>query len=311
VAEPHVEVELTSAPADIAREASTERTAAVHSMGRTTWTKVVASVAVVAALAAALVANASTSPALTLLIPAYYPATGSSHDPWKTVPRAVKAKGTRAIEIMNANNGPGTSIGVDDPTAAGVAAYRAAIRQAHASGSTVYGYVWTNYANRGSGPSAPVPVIKRQINQWVSRYRGIDGIFFDGVTSETSRIGFYRTVDAYARARRLKVIFNPGTVPARAYMAIDRSAIVLDFEGSATEYLKTRFPSWTRAYPAARFANVVYAARTRQVPIIAARARRDHVGNIFVTNLTLPNPYWLLPRYFVSAELPALAATHP
>ena len=281
-------------------------------MGGIRWARVVGIACAVAALAAGgLVANASTAPALTLLIPAYYPATGASRDPWRTVPRAAKATGTRAIEIMNADNGPGTSIGVSDPTASGLAAYRTAIRQAHASGSSVFGYIWTNYANTGPGPTAPVAAIESQINQWVTDYAHIDGIFFDGVSSEASEVGVYRTVDSYARARGLRVIFNPGTIPSRAYMAIDRTAIVVDFEGSASAYLRTRFPSWTRTYRATQFANIVYSAGNTQVPIIVARARRQNVGNLFVTNLKLPNPYWLPPRYLRTAELPALASTRP
>src|SRR5271167_1197520 len=90
-------------------------------------------------------AAAAPAPALTPLIPAYYPATGVSTDPWQAVPPSAQSNRTPAIEVMNADSGPGTNIGVTDPTAAGLAAYQAAITTAHHDGALVYGYVWTNY----------------------------------------------------------------------------------------------------------------------------------------------------------------------
>jgi hypothetical protein len=293
-------------------EAAVERIKIVHPMRRTAWAGCVAVCSAVAVCAiGGLVAEATTVPALTPMIPAYYPATGGPRDPWTTAPPAAKATRTPAIEVMNADSGPGTSIGVRDPTASGLAAYRAAIVRAHRFGSSVYGYVWTNYSNRGPGPQAPVVAIKMQITQWVAHYRGIDGIFFDGVSDGAAGVGFYRTIDVYAHAKGLRVIFNPGTVPARSLMAIDATAIVVDFEGAASAYLTTRFPSWTWAYPANRFANLVYAARAGTVSTIATRARREHVGHLYVTNLRLPNPYGSLAGYFRTAELPALAAKRP
>jgi hypothetical protein len=293
-------------------EAAAERIGIVHPKRRPVWAGIAAICSAVAVCATgALVAEATTAPALTPLIPAYYPATGAPRDPWETVPPAAKATRTPAIEVMNADSGPGTSIGVSDPTASGLAAYRAAIVRAHRFGSLVYGYVWTNYANRGPGPRAPVVAITTRINQWVARYRGIDGVFFDGVSDGAAGVGFYRTIDVYAHAKGLRVIFNPGTVPARAYMAIDATAIVVDFEGAVSAYRTTGFPSWTRAYPANRFANLVYGAGAATVSSIATRARREHVGNLYVTNLRLPNPYGSLAGYFRTAELPALAAKRP
>ena len=277
-------------------------------MGRGRWARIFAACAAAVLGAGALAADAATAPALTPLVPAYYPATGTASDPWKTVPPAAKANGTPAIEVMNPDSGPGTSIGVSDPTASGLAAYDAAIGEAHASGASVFGYVWTNFANTGSGPAAPIATIESQIDAWVTDYHGVDGIFFDGASSAQAGVSFYQAVDAYARTKGLRVIFNPGTVPAQSYMTIDPTAIVIDFEGSASTYAKTTFPSWTLGYPASRFANLVYGASAAQVPTIAAQARRDNVGNLYATNLKLPNPYGSLASYFLASELPAFAA---
>jgi Spherulation-specific family 4 len=252
-------------------------------------------------------ASAATTPGLTPLIPAYYPATGKSTDPWQTVPPAALANKTPAVEVMNADSGPGTNIGITDPTAAGLAAYQAAITTAHAYGSRVYGYVWTNYANAGSGPAAPISTIENQINQWVAYYPGIDGVFFDATSTQMSGVSFYQTIDTYATSMGLKVIFNPGAVPAQSYMSIDPTSIVVDFEGTGATYTRTSFPSWTASYAPARFANLVYATGSGSVSTIASRARKNNVGNLYVTNGTLPNPWGQLASYFFSAELPAFA----
>lgn len=309
LAAPHGVVQHVGRRADIKGDTMGGPTLRGSRMGHSARTRTVTACGVVAVLAVgALVADAATAPALTPLIPAYFPATGTATDPWKTVPPAAKANGTPAIEVMNVDSGPGTNIGVSDPTASGLAAYDAAISAAHASGSSVYGYVWTNFANTGAGPAAPIATVETQINQWVNSYPGIDGIFFDGASSVQSGVSFYQAIDTYAHAKGLRVIFNPGTVPAQSYMAIDPTSIVVDFEGSASTYTKASFPSWTLSYPASRFANLVYSASATQVPTIAAEARRDNVGNLYATNLKLPNPYGALANYFLASELPAFAA---
>ena len=83
------------------------------------------------------------------------------------MPPAALANKTPAIEVMNADSGPGTNIGITDPTAAGLAAYQAAITTAHAYGSRVYGYIWTNYANAGSGRWSRTALIAHLQGAWV------------------------------------------------------------------------------------------------------------------------------------------------
>ena len=91
-------------------------------------------------------------------------------------------------------------------------------------------------------------------------------------------------------------------------MSIDPTSIVVDFEGTGATYTGTSFPSWTASYAPARFANLVYdATDSGGVSTIASRARKNNVGNLYVTDGTLPNPWGQLASYFFSAELPAFA----
>ena len=121
-------------------------------------------------------------------------------------------------------------------------------------------------------------------------------------------MAFYQTIDTYAKSMTLKVMFNTGAVPDQSYMGIDLASIVVDFEGTGATYTRTSFPTWTTSYAPARFANLVYSAGSGSVSTIASRARKNNVGNLYVTDGTLPNPWGQLASYFFSAELPGVRA---
>jgi len=131
--------------------------------------------------------------------------------------------------------------------------------------------------------------------------------WIDGTSVAAGDLGFYQTADAYAKSKGLKVIFDPGAIPDQSYMGIDPTSIVIDYEGTGSRYLSTTFPTWTQSYPSARFGQLVFSTPSRNVAGVVARARTNNVGNLYVTNLGLPNPWGSLAGYFAGTELPAMA----
>jgi hypothetical protein len=86
------------------------------------------------------------------------------------------------------------------------------------------------------------------------------------------------------------------------------SDVLMVFEGTYPQYRAAPVPAWARDYPADRFANTVYGAVTSsQANSAISLARSRNAGYVFVTNLSLPNPYDALPAYW-SSEVTAITA---
>ena len=219
------------------------------------------------------------------LVPAYfYPGPGWS--------RAIKSRPPPRIMILDVtSSGAGTAPDRN---------YQAEVRRARAAGITVMGYTNTSYAAR---PAAAVEADVRHYRSWY----GVTDIFLDEVSSGSGGIAYYRRLAGYVHASNpgSLVMLNPGTYPDRRYMSI--GDIVLVFENSYASYLRLHVPRWVRAYPAARFAQAIYATPRTQLARAITLSQRRHAGYVYVTGRTGVNPYGALPSYW-PAEDAAIAA---
>lgn len=68
------------------------------------------------------------------------------------------------------------------------------------------------------------------------------------------------------------------------------------FEDSARNYASHAPQAWQANYPTSRFAHIVYAASTTQMATSWASAKG--AATVYITSLTLPDPYAALPRYW-------------
>jgi hypothetical protein len=218
--------------------------------------------------------------------------------------------------IANPDSGPYT-LGYWDE-----AGYPAAEAAAEAAGIQVYGYVDSDYmidpsdngANGTSGDrSNTISDIEAQINTWLSY--GIKNIFFDEVTDGINNglgtdpnnstdgqpntfVEDYQELTAYVHANGGKTILNPGDVPAQSYM--NAGDIVSIFEDDYSTYETTTFPSWVKSggYNPDQFYNIIYnVPNATDMASVLSQAESDGIQNVYVTNLSLSNPYDANPSY--------------
>ena len=139
-----------------------------------------------------------------LLVPAYFYPAGAGLKNWS---KLISAAGkVPVMAIANPASGPGTAV---DP------AYASVIKLAQAGKVTVIGYVSTSYGKRTAAE------IKTDIDNWISFYPTIQGIFFDEQASDAAQSDFYLDLAGHARLKiaRAFIVTNPGTACAEEYFS--------------------------------------------------------------------------------------------
>lgn len=196
------------------------------------------------------------------------------------------------IMVMNPASGSGTSSNPD---------YVTATSQARTAGIKVVGYVYTSYGTRAAAE------VKQEITNYKNWY-SVDGIFFDeaATANTTTLLNYYQDLANFTRqTANQKVIFNPGTYPAEAYMNI--ADIIATSEGKYKSYAVTQPPAWTANYQSNRFWHIIYGTNLWQTYRAIELAKQRNAGYIYITNDRFANPYDTLPLYFtqILGKLPA------
>lgn len=193
---------------------------------------------------------------------------------------------------MNPASGPGLQ---RDPN------YAAAVKQAHAAGAKVLGYVHTSYAAR------PGAAVQAEVTAYKTWY-GVDGVFVDEVATDAGSLPYYQNLATFIRTTPGRLVeLNPGTVPDAGYFSVGDSVVV--FEGDYQSYQTTVFPAWLSKQPPRKVAHLVYAAPDQTALTTTLRlAQARGAGRVYVTNDTLPNPWDTLPPYWAQ-QTGALAAS--
>lgn len=210
------------------------------------------------------------------LIPAYF-------YPGANWVRAIDSKSPPKFMIIDiTSSGAGSS---PDPN------YQAAVKRARAAGITLVGYSATEYGRR------PAAAVEMDVAHYKSWY-GVTDIFLDGVSSDDSGLAYYRQLSDYIHDTNpgSLVVLNPGTYPSEPYMSL--GDIVLAFEGTYAEYLRISVPGWVDAYPASKFAYVIYGTPESRLSSAISTSQREQVGYIYVTGNTGANPYRSLASYW-------------
>ena len=217
------------------------------------------------------------------LVPAYFDPTGSGLDDWNELVDA--AQRIAIIAIANPNSGPGQA---PDET------YRETIRRASLAGIRVTGYVSTDYGNR------PTAQIYEDIDRWITFYPEIAGIFFDEQTAGDEGVPFYDQVFSYARDQinDALVIGNPGVIPSEEYISEAGADIECVFE-SDRGFGDFEPADWMADYPPERFcALLLDVPSANAMRDFLLKALNDDIGNVYITDDRLPNPWDRLPSYW-------------
>jgi len=190
------------------------------------------------------------------------------------------------IAIVNPCDGPGTSV---------KQAYKAQIDRARNAGVIVVGYVLTG------GGSVPIDYVKTDIGRWRDFYPNINGIFFDeqSDSDDNVKIAYYKAIFAYAREKitHALVIGNPGTTFPERYLSEAHADIECIFE-SNKDFDSFSMPAWTVKYGPARFAVLPHTVPEQRMLSYLARAVSLPVGNVYVTDDQMDNPWDSLPGYW-------------
>ncbi len=248
----------------------------------------------VAALLVVIVSWPARSGSATELVPAYFYPSGAGLDGWN---RLASDSGSITIEaILNPASGPGTT---QDPN------YVAVVNKLRTAGGHVFGYVSTEYGNRDMN------AVKDDIDKYISFYN-ISGIFIDEMANSQERLPYYEKLYQYIKVFHsdFKVIGNPG-MPYTLEGYLGAADTLVIFEGSVGVYGDFRpmdTAPWVANYPRERFANIVYAARSKTDLIYTLdQAGQNRAGSVYITDGRLPNPYQGLPAYW-GQEVAAIRA---
>jgi hypothetical protein len=218
-----------------------------------------------------------------LLVPAYFDP-DSHPQAWSDLIEA--AHSVPIIAIVNPCDGPGTSVNK---------AYKDEIDRARKAGVTVVGYVLTG------GGSGPIDYVKTDISRWRDFYPNINGIFFDeqSDSNDNDKISFYKEIFAYARGKidHALVIGNPGTTFPERYFSEANADIECIFE-SDKGFDTFSMPAWTGKYGPERFAVLPLDVPQNRLLSYLDRAVNLRVGNVYVTDDRLDNPWDRLPGYW-------------
>lgn len=222
--------------------------------------------------------------AQTIAVPAYfYP--GSL---WTQMENAAPTVG---LAIVNPNSGPGV---VQDPN------YVAQIGHTRAAGIVVVGYVYTSYGTRSAS------AVQADVDAYYTWY-GVDGIFFDEVSTNCADQPYYAGLNAYVKTMggQALTILNPGTLIPECFASA--GDILLNFEDTYANYLAWTPMGWETGYPPSRFWHLVHGTSPAHMLDAIALSKTRNAGWVYITPDGLPNPWDTLPSgSYWSKELAAV-----
>jgi hypothetical protein len=194
------------------------------------------------------------------------------------------------LAILNPDSGPGAG---PDPDFANQ------VRQTTASGIPMIGYVDTAYAGTNDS-SRTLAAVEQDILHYYQWYPGISGIFVDEVTTDCAHmLSYYQPLYRFIKAKdgQANVVLDPGSTTAECYLQF-AGDIIVEYEDTYAQYNEWTSAGWESKYPATRFWHIIYDTKQRDVLPALQLAQSRHVGWIYITDNTLPDPFASLPTYW-------------
>jgi len=221
-----------------------------------------------------------------LIVPLYtYPTDGT----WTAIIQAKTAHPTVPIvAVINPNSGPGTSKSTD---------YATGITNLQGAGVTVIGYVPTGY---GTASYSPLPNVEKQIDDYVTWYPTIEGIFFDEMSGDAGEASYYQSLATYVGAKGASKITvgNPGANVPDALLGIFTNLVIYESGGMPTA---SKIDAYYSKHGSQPFSFIAYGVAS----LPSLQSLSTYVRWLYVTDLDGSNPYGALPSYF-DAEVAAL-----
>ncbi len=225
-----------------------------------------------------------------ILVPMYiYPSSVYTNTDYNNlIAMKKKYKDVPMTVILNNGNGPG---GAQDGN------FTAAIKRLQGAGITVIGYIDTNFT------AVSIADAKTDIDTWQSFYPGIDGIFYDRMTSTNTggNVAYYAELTAYVHGKSLyPAIGNAGVAVAEAYFTDKTADQIVIHENSSYPVeatLQGDFAGGNSDYNYKNRAALVYGQSYSYSQI---KMMRNYLGLIYVTDDVAANPWDTVPSYLES-----------
>lgn len=236
---------------------------------------------------------------LEILVPAYFYPSASGSD-WTRLTASMQAHpGLKITAILNPSNGIFSSA---EPR------YVQAAQGFVSAGGHLLGYVYTRY---GTGTRS-LADIKANIDNYLNLYgRGlISGIFLDEMAADAPRIGFYSEIYHHIKSRdaSLRVLGNPGTLPAEGYEAITDALVTFEGTGAGfASYDPRKTADWLYARAnstQAMLAHNVSTCPAMQAAMTLAAMPLANAGLVYATDRNFDfatltgDPWATLPSYW-------------
>lgn len=181
------------------------------------------------------------------------------------------------LVIINPENGPG----IGDPN------YILGIKKFQSADIPVLGYVYTRYGSRNSSE------IITDIDAYKNLYN-VNGIFFDEMSHVPGNEDYYRHLSDYAKSVGIDItIGNPGRDISPSYIGTVDNIVIYENSGLPST---ASLVGWHAKYSKSNFSILSYDVSKLNEKFV--RSASHHLGFIYITDQSLPNPWHSLATYF-------------
>jgi hypothetical protein len=189
------------------------------------------------------------------------------------------------ISIINPDNGPGQFY----------PSYVTGIQQLQSAGILVLGYVDTSYGSKNATS------VESEIDSYNTWYH-VNGIFFDQMSYVAGNEAYYLGLTQYSKSLGMTItVGNSGTDTVPSYVGtVDN---IVTYESAGLPPLSA-LDGWHTSYAKGNFSMIAFGVDELNESFV--KYASNYVGYMYVTNYTLPNPYYDIPLYLdnLTASLP-------
>lgn len=183
--------------------------------------------------------------------------------------------------VINVNDGPGTAVN---------SAYTTLISRLRSANIIVLGFVPTNYGNNS------LSSVQAQVSSWKSFYPSLNGIFFGGMSNQTTKQSYYQSLQTYAKTTKAftATMGDAGTIVPTAFLNGGTFDTVITYEGAGVPN-PTLYAQYD-TYANNNIGLLPYGIATLNAEWLGQV--NAYVGWVYMTNDGGDNPWDTLPAYF-------------
>jgi hypothetical protein len=214
-----------------------------------------------------------------IYVPLYvYPGAGGMESYDRIIQAKLVHPRLSVLVAINPSSGPGA--GKDDN-------YVQAIGRLRSAGISVIGYVYTKWGKRGL---ASVAADIRRYRTWY----GLEGVLVDEFSTDPAKASYYLAVRRYSQSLGMTFVMgNPGTdVPAQFVGMLADNFTIYENAGLPDS---ERLGGWHAEHDRANWSCCAHSAHFNEKHLMDVSR---HLGFLYATDDTPPNPYDRLSSYF-------------